>query len=214
MYGRRARRMIRRIDSWSVLKVSLVFYLCLAGVALVAGTVMYNLARIGGFMARIERAMQEVGFENFRFVGSRTLMAAFLILTAGAVFMTAATVLMSFIYNLISEVVGGIEVSTLDELVDLAQADTEEVPEKEEPKKSLWRRRGGKAAKRAEGVESAESAAGRAGVGDAAGTAGKAGAQVGAQAGAGATGAGGAAGIASEGRPAAMHGGEPAAAKK
>jgi MFS superfamily sulfate permease-like transporter len=140
VYGRRARRMIRRIDSWSVLKVSLVFYLCLAAVTLVAGTIMYNLARIGGFMARIERAMQEVGFENFRFVGSRTLMAAFLILTASAIVATAATVLTSFIYNLIAEVVGGVEISTLDEIVDIAEPSEPEEPQ-EEQRPRRWRRK-------------------------------------------------------------------------
>lgn len=146
--------MIRRIDSWTVLKVSLVFYLCLAAVTLVAGTVVYNLARLGGFMARIERAMQEVGFENFRFIGSRTLMAAFLILTALAVLVTAATVLMSFIYNLISEVVGGIEISTLDELVDVTEAGPAE-GSKKESKPKRWRHKGAAEAVEQSAVEPA-----------------------------------------------------------
>ncbi len=138
--------MIRRIDTWSVLKVSLVFYLCLATVVLVVGTVMYNLARLAGVMARIEGAMQEVGFENFRFIGSRTLLATFLVLVVGAVVATAATVLMSFIYNLIAEVVGGLEVSTLDELVDFVEAEPveESVGAEGEARGSLGRRpRGG-----------------------------------------------------------------------
>jgi len=136
VYARRVRRMIRRFDPWSVLKVSLVFNLCLAAVTLVAGTIVYNLARVGGFMARIERAMQEVGFENFRFIGTRTIMAAFLILTGMAIFMTAATVLLSFIYNLISEVVGGLEISTLDELVDVVDSTQSEISEAKEEGKS------------------------------------------------------------------------------
>ena len=87
-------------------------------------------------MARIERAMQEVGFENFRFIGTRTIMAAFLILTGMAIFMTAATVLLSFIYNLISEVVGGLEISTLDELVDVVDSTQSEISEAKEEGKS------------------------------------------------------------------------------
>lgn len=121
MYGRRTRRMLRRIDPWSVLKVSLIFYLSLGTVTIVAGTVVYNVARVAGFMARIERAMQEVGFENFRFLGAKTLLAAVLLATFGAVVASAATVLMSFMYNLISEIVGGVEISTLDELVEIVE---------------------------------------------------------------------------------------------
>lgn len=121
MYGRRTRRMLRRIDPWSVLKVSLLFYLSLGTVTIVAGTVVYNVARMAGFMARIERTMQEVGFENFRFLGAKTLLAAVLLAAFGAVVASAATVLMSFMYNLISEIVGGIEISTLDELVEVVE---------------------------------------------------------------------------------------------
>jgi len=123
VYGRRTRRMIRRIDTWTVLRLCFLFYLFLGGVGIVAGTVVYNVARVAGFMARIERAMQEVGFENFRFLGARTLLAALLVVGTLVVVATAATVLLSVLYNVIAEIVGGIEVSTLDEMVDVVEVE-------------------------------------------------------------------------------------------
>ena len=42
--GRRARRVIRKVDTWSVLKLSLLFYLALLLTFLVAGVILWQVA--------------------------------------------------------------------------------------------------------------------------------------------------------------------------
>lgn len=113
--GRRVRRIVRRIDPWTVLKVSLIFLACFLVVLLVAGGIIYNVSRAAGVMAKVEGIAQKGGFENFRFRGDKLLLASFLIGMVLVVVLTAVNVLMAFLYNLISDLVGGIEITVIEE---------------------------------------------------------------------------------------------------
>ena len=52
--GRRVRRVIRKVDPWSVLKVSILFYLCIFVVVLVAGIVLWLVAAGLGVISNVE----------------------------------------------------------------------------------------------------------------------------------------------------------------
>lgn len=113
--GRRVRRVVRRIDTWSVLKVAGLFSLSLVLVLLIAGILLWLAGSAVGAIGSVEKFMRAIGFEDFRFVGSQLLrgfVAAGLVLV---IMGTGLSVLMAVIYNLISDVVGGIELTVLEE---------------------------------------------------------------------------------------------------
>ncbi len=113
--GRRVRRVLRKIDAWSVLKVAALFFLSFVLVLLLAGVLLWAAGSSVGAIGSVEKFMRAIGFEEFRFVGGQLLRgfaAAGLVLV---VIGTGMAVLGAVIYNLISDVVGGIEMTVLEE---------------------------------------------------------------------------------------------------
>ena len=113
--GRRVRRVVRRIDPWSVLKISIFFFLSMVVVLLIGAVILWSLARSSGAVGKIEKFMQDLGFTDFRFRGGQifkvTLFGGFILMIAGTVFAT----IMAFLYNLISDLVGGVEFQVMEE---------------------------------------------------------------------------------------------------
>ena len=113
--GRRVRRVVRKIDTWSVLKVSALFFLSLVLVLLIAGVILWAAGSSIGAIDGVEKFMRAIGFEDFRFVGTQLLRG---FTAAGLVLVllgTGMSVLVAVVYNLISDVVGGIELTVLEE---------------------------------------------------------------------------------------------------
>ena len=116
---RRVRRIIRKIDPWTSLKVSALVWAVLS-VALVLGAVIFwSVLDRAGIPAGITEFMIEItlieeGSEPFANVEQ-----FFRALVFGAIVwwvaMTGATVLGAVIYNLVSDVVGGLEIVVLEE---------------------------------------------------------------------------------------------------
>ena len=120
------RRVIRRIDSWTVLRLSFLFFLCLFVVVMVAGVLLWTAANRLGVFDDIAKFMESIGFKNFEFRGSVILRAS---LVGGLVLVllgTAGSVIAAILYNLISDVVGGIELVMLEE--DLSPRPAASVP--------------------------------------------------------------------------------------
>ena len=114
--ARRVRRVIRKIDVWSVLKFSFVFYVCVFAVLVVAGIVLFIVASATGIRNDIEESIGSyLASTDFSILGGEMLRAAllggFVLIISG----TAANALLALFYNLISDVVGGIEVTMLEE---------------------------------------------------------------------------------------------------
>lgn len=111
-HGRRSRLIVRKIDPLTVLKFSVLIYLALYLMLLVAGVVLWGLASNAGIRANIESFIRElIGSDDFQFKGGQlfrsSVMGGAILVMAG----TAANVLMAVLYNLISDVVGGIGIS-------------------------------------------------------------------------------------------------------
>ena len=110
--GRRSRLIIRRVDPWTILKFSALLYLSAYFVILVAGIVLWSVASASGVRGNIESFVSElIASENFEFKSSQILKSS---VYGGAVLVVVGTffnVLLAVLFNLISDVVGGIGIS-------------------------------------------------------------------------------------------------------
>ncbi len=118
---RRVRRVIRKIDPWTVLKVSLIFN-AIAGLVFVLGVwVMWSLAIQRGIPDQITEF-----FANFALVfnaeGELYFRAIVLLTVISVIVLTGLMTLGALIYNLISDLVGGVEIIVLEETYLVAQA--------------------------------------------------------------------------------------------
>ena len=123
---RRVRARIRRVNPWSVLKVSLILYFCLMLVALLGFAILYSIIDSMGLLAPIEDVLGGVGFGTqvpgpepgatsvFEFNFGYMMRTLFLIGVVSVPIWSVFTVFMAFLYNLISDLVGGVEVTLVE----------------------------------------------------------------------------------------------------
>jgi len=117
---RRARLTIRRVDPWSVLKFTLLFSLCMLVVGVVAvAALYYALDRLEVFDAinkQLKLLTEEgsgdtaTGGLEIYFQGKTIIGGAAILGLLNTIIMTALATLFAFIYNLVADIVGGIEV--------------------------------------------------------------------------------------------------------
>jgi hypothetical protein len=114
--GRRVRAVVRRVDPMTVLKFSVLFYLSMFVVLLVAGTLLWFGASSAGAIHSIEKFIKGLfALDSFHFRGVSILEGAALGGLVMVLLGTGLNVLMAVLYNLISDVVGGVEVQLLEE---------------------------------------------------------------------------------------------------
>ena len=111
--SRRIRVGIRRISPWSVLKFSLIFYFCVMLVVLFGLAILYMLLGALGVLDSVAQLLEGVGFggNNFEFHGFAIFRTLFLIGFLTVVIGSALSVFIAILYNLISDVIGGIDVT-------------------------------------------------------------------------------------------------------
>lgn len=113
---RRVKRVVRRVNAWSVLKVSLLFNVCLYVVVLVAGVLLWSAGRATGAIDGVEGFVESLfSYETFRFEADMIFRAGVLGGAVVALFLTGLSVLGVLLFNLISDLVGGIRVTVLEE---------------------------------------------------------------------------------------------------
>lgn len=109
--GRSTRVVLRHLDAWTVLKLSLVYYVCLFVVLLVAAVILWAGANAAGVVGNIETFMEDIGFEDFRFVASQLFSGVALLGIVLVVAGSFANVLMTVLFNLMSDAVGGLRLT-------------------------------------------------------------------------------------------------------
>lgn len=114
--ARKVRRLVRHVEPWAVLKVALIFYFCLWVILLIAGVMLWSLAVTSGTVDNVETFVTELfALESFTFNADQIFRASavggLVLVVAGAGF----TVLMAVLFNLISDVTGGVRFTVVEE---------------------------------------------------------------------------------------------------
>jgi hypothetical protein len=113
----RASMQIRRVDPWSVLKVSLVLSVALFFVWMIAVAFLYLVLCGMGVWAKLNSNVGDLlnNTSNSELVSSGTIFGgAAMIGLANIVLLTAMATVGAFIYNLTTDLVGGVEVTLAD----------------------------------------------------------------------------------------------------
>ncbi|MDX2342496.1 MAG: DUF3566 domain-containing protein [Acidimicrobiia bacterium] len=133
MAVRRVRRIIRKIDPWTVLKASFVFNAVMGLVFVLGMWVMWSLVLQKGIPEKIVDLFDAVTIE-LTIDGPLYFRIVVLLAIIGVIGTTAFMTLGAVVYNLISDLVGGIEVAVLEESYNVAQPQ-----QAARPRTSAWR---------------------------------------------------------------------------
>lgn len=120
---RKVHRVVRHLDIWSVAKVATVFALCGYVVGMISGYLLWQAADRVGTIEGIEGFFEDAGgYDTFEVLGDvvfRSAAIAGLLLAGLWVF---AAVLGAVLFNLISDLTGGIRMTVIDEDLIVAPA--------------------------------------------------------------------------------------------
>ena len=103
---------VRKVRPWSVLKVSFFFYLCVWAVIVGALVILYGVLAAIGALDSVEKLIRELfADKTFQINGDWLFSRGIVIALVMAVLWTFINVFVALLYNLISDVVGGVEVT-------------------------------------------------------------------------------------------------------
>jgi hypothetical protein len=103
---------LRRVGPWSVLRFSLLFYFCVMLVVVLAFGMLYAVLGAVGAVDSITRLIRDLfGDQTFAIHGGWIFARLTLIGLVMVVVWSLVNVVVAFLYNLISDVVGGVEVT-------------------------------------------------------------------------------------------------------
>lgn len=120
---RKVHRVVRHLDIWSVAKVATAFALCAYVVGMISGYLLWQAADRVGTIEGIEGFFEDAGgYDRFEVLGDvvfRSAAIAGLLLAGLSVF---GAVLGALLFNLISDLTGGIRMTVIDEDLIVAPA--------------------------------------------------------------------------------------------
>jgi hypothetical protein len=110
--AKRVRMVVKRVDPLSVLKVSLIFYLCMVLVFDAVALVVYWSLSALGALSSVTELLSSLGFGDPKTgfqIDGMWLLTWLVVLSGGAVLLwSVVTTLFALLYNLVSDLVGGV----------------------------------------------------------------------------------------------------------
>jgi hypothetical protein len=114
---RKVTRVVRHVDPWSVFKIALIANLVLYVVLLTAGVLLWNVANATGTVDNVERFFESFGWSSFEFDGGQIYHSAWIAGLFAVIGLTGIAVLLATLFNLITDLVGGMRFTVLEEEV-------------------------------------------------------------------------------------------------
>jgi len=116
--GRRVRRVIRKIDTFSLAKMAFLFHLCLSLVMVVACVLLWTLADGQGLVDQLEKTVRtNLQLDTFTIDGSVLFRSSVALAVVFSLLGTGMWILGAFLFNLLSDLVGGVQVWVLEEVL-------------------------------------------------------------------------------------------------
>ena len=113
--ARQTKVVVKRIQPWSVFKFSLLFYFCLMLVFVFALLVIYWILGLTGVLDSASHLLETIGFKpktgHFQFNEFWIFTRVFIVGLIGVVVWSLVNLLVAVLYNLISDIVGGVTVT-------------------------------------------------------------------------------------------------------
>jgi hypothetical protein len=115
---RRFRQTVTKVDLWTVLKLSLCFYLSAMFVTLIALVSLYIIAEAAGVIGSVEDFLGDLlSAKDFTFISGEVLRGAILITLVVVALQVVITVIAASFYNIFAELFGGLEITIREEEV-------------------------------------------------------------------------------------------------
>lgn len=114
---RKVTRVLRHVDPWSVFKIAAVFSIVLYGIMLTAGVLLWNVAYSTGTVDNLEQFFESFGWTDFQFKGGEIYHSAWIGGLFIVVALTGFAVLGATLFNLVTDLVGGVRMTVLEEEV-------------------------------------------------------------------------------------------------
>lgn len=114
---RKVTRVVRHVDPWSVFKIAIVANMVLYIIVLTASVLLWNVANATGTVDNVERFFESFGWNSFEFNGGELYHAGWIAGLFIVIGMTGLAVLGATLFNLITDLVGGVRFTVLEEEV-------------------------------------------------------------------------------------------------
>jgi hypothetical protein len=110
------RRLVRHLDPWSMFKLAVLVALSMWLITMIAAVILWNVARSAGTIATLEDFVNSsLQLQDWQLDGQFLFRQFGLITLLMALGFAVAVVVASLIFNLISDIIGGVWVSVIEE---------------------------------------------------------------------------------------------------
>ena len=114
--ARKVRRLVRHIDPWSMLKLAVLVSLCMWLISMIAAVILWTVARSSGTVTSLESFVNSsLQLQDWKLDGEFLFRQFGLISLLLHLGLAASIVVATLVFNLISDIIGGVWVSVIEE---------------------------------------------------------------------------------------------------